>query len=374
MVLPYYHRVMTNEEGKEGAHLSKLWGRYTCQNCVGGASVPAWQHDEEGFDGRLNRFRKVANNKMKLAAPFFCLVVLATAATASRWGSTPDTPDDSVCQPFLKKLSGLWDRKNKADSKVTLGRNGYKAMKVKRAKWEEEGCDCESNSSPFHKDLVFQRGKADHCKAMLCEALKEDVRCENVDVTAVACKVDQDDTGEHNPKLTDEQYKQKCMDGQNCCCPHDKRSFHHRLKYAGLKHLPRERKGDWENFCEYYENKGHSEGQFWHVLAKAGAMCDAGMGEKLWSSLCSNLGHGKVMLSGSAVSSNTKRKIKSKLRHVKAPDQKVAHKTGKSVGDYAAEAAHRGLKAGFNKLNKWATDVADSIGPVEVGRLEKRRL
>ena len=132
------------------------------------------------------------------------------------------------------------------------------------------------------------------------------------------------------------------MDGQNCCC--NKRSFHSRLKYAGLKHLPRDRKGDWESFCEYYEKKGHSDGQFWHVLAKAGAMCDAGMGEKLWGKLCSNLGRGKAMLSGSAVSSNRKRKIRASFDMSKLPGQKGPYKSGKSITDYASGAAHSGLK------------------------------
>ena len=118
---------------------------------------------------------------MRVVSTIFCLAIFATAATASRWGSTPAKPDDSVCQAILKKLSGLWDRKNKADSKVTLGRNGYKEMKVKRAKWGRgKAVTVDPTALRFIKISCSKRGKADHCKAMLCGALKKDVRCGKV--------------------------------------------------------------------------------------------------------------------------------------------------------------------------------------------------
>ena len=313
---------------------------------------------------------------MKFVSPvllFICFVLFASATTASRtrWGFTSDPADDEVCTKILDKLSGLWNRKNKQDSKATLGKHGYKEMKRKRASWEEEGCDCESSSASFHKDLVLKRGKADHCKEFLCKKLKNDVDCEKVQVTAAACKGGQKDSGEHNPELSDQQYRQKCGDGHECCCPHDKRSFHKRLGKAGLKRLPRDRKGDWSEFCEYYKRKGHSEEQFWHVLRKAGATCNAEMGEKLWVKLCSKKER-KKMLSGSAASASvTKKPRRSKLRHVKAPKQHhVSHKSGKGLGEHVAKAAYHG----FNKIDKWAGQVADAIGPMEIAQVRRRRL
>jgi len=312
---------------------------------------------------------------MKTAFVFLAILATAMASSTRRWGSSqPEPADDPECKKILGKLSGLWSRENKEDSKTTLGKNGYKEMKMKRKQWEKEGCDCESHSAPFHKELVFKRGKADYCKTALCKALQKDVRCEKKEVTAIACKVGQEDTGKHNPKLTEKQYKQECGDGHKCCCPHDKRSFFKRLRDAGLKSLPRKRHGDWSEFCEFYERKGRSEGQFWHVLTKAGATCDAEMGEKMWGELCSNLGNGKKMLSGNVVSASSPSKghvKKSKLRYVKAPKgQKVAPKAQKGLGGYMLDAALHGAK----KIDKWAGEVADSIGPVEIARLEKRRL
>ena len=238
-------------------------------------------------------------------------------------------------------------------------------MKIKRRKWEEEGCDCDSTSASFYKDLVFTRGKADHCKAMLCKKLQKDVNCQEVQVSAISCKVGQTDTGEHNPKLTDEQYKQKCGDGQQCCCPHNKRSFHKRLGNAGLKHLPRDRTGDWSEFCEHYERNGHSEGQFWHVLSKAGATCDKAMGEKLWGKLCSNLGNGKKMLSGDAVSASVRKGPgkKSNLRVAKAPKQhQVPQSTNNGFGEHMAKAVYHGAK----KIDNIAGKFADAVGPLEI--------
>jgi len=312
---------------------------------------------------------------MKFLPPvllFICFVLFASAtASRTRWGYKSGPADDPVCTKILEKLSGLWNRNNKEDSKATLGKHAYKEMKMKRNRWEEEGCDCESISAPYHKDLVFQRGKADHCKELLCKNLKDDVKCEKVHFTVAVCKVGQKDSGEHNPELSDAQYRQKCGDGHECCCPHDKRSFHKRLGNTGLKRLPKDRKGDWSEFCQYYERKGHSEGQFWHVLRKAGATCDAEMGEKLWAKLCSKTGNGKKMLSGSAASASVSKKQprKSKLRNVKAPKQHhAAHKSDKGLKEYGAKAVYHGAK----KINKWAGQVADAIGPIEIE--VKRRL
>lgn len=94
----------------------------------------------------------------------------------------------------------------------------------------------------------------------------------------------------------------------------------------------------------------------------------------MWDELCSNLGNGKKMLSGNVVSASSPRKgrvKKSKLRYAKAPKgQKVAPKARKGLEGYMLDAALHGAK----KIDKWAGEVADSIGPVEIARLEKRRL
>ena len=97
---------------------------------------------------------------MKTAFVFLAILATAMASSTRRWGSSqPEPADDPECKKILGKLSGLWSRENKEDSKTTLGKNGYKEMKMKRKQWEKEGCDCESHSAPFHKELVFKRGK-----------------------------------------------------------------------------------------------------------------------------------------------------------------------------------------------------------------------
>ena len=77
------------------------------------------------------------------------------------------------------------------------------------------------------------------------------------------------------------------------------------------------------------------------------------------------------MLSGSAASASVSKKQprKSKLRNVKAPKQHhAAHKSDKGLKEYGAKAVYHGAK----KINKWAGQVADAIGPIEIE--VKRRL